>query len=1189
MLSPHDAMAIALAKQRWSPLIPLMPYLSSLRRVEYLALPAGATTSADGAAVAPFAGGAFAGGVAAAPPDAVPVDAPSPRGSVPSSAELGATLLMDASPSEILRAVRHRLVHYVRQHRLSAFLIGLTWLGLLAWGQRRRAHRRHTAQSRRASRRSSEPIEADELLDEVEGEDEDEADAPLFPLPGGAARGTRRIPRSPSPPETLPALAGATSFASSGAVSEAPTVRSVLTVPVALNMALRVSTGAGGFSPVGSPSPPSPSSPHSSSSPAASQPHSSPDTPTLQPSGGAAAPALGTALGTALPSRYTQEFIQGARLGKGGFGRVYRARHVLDGFEYAVKKVLLTGSQREQERAVREATCLAKLDHPNVVRYYQVWKEELERGDDDALAEFDDSEEEEEEEGSTSAMTEEDSNNGTRRSRARGWRSHGGTSAGDSSSITGGALPGEHGPLAVLHIQMQLCELTMRDYLREPGRETTLEGAPNRSYLVQLFAGLQHIHRQSLIHRDLTPANVFITYDRKTIKIGDFGLSREMTTDALTMQASAAADLDKLGSLGSPTIERTSSLSRRARRELSYGGGGSVTRGVGTTFYMSPEQRACQPYDHTVDIYSAGVILLELCHPFATDMERFVVLSNLQRHVLPKHMNSTPAGELIQKMTHELPSQRPSVDALLASPLLAAHGHICVSVRRKEQYEFMQKIQETIERVVRIKTINVTDVASSATSCEPSAASTALREDLVELEYFVERAPPSTTATAASADKEGGGLETLGPALETLRSDLHRLSGVVRVTGAAFAQLQSSPKTTPASSRQGGNGHGGNGHGGAGHGGAGHGGAGHGAGHGAQASSKSLRAVGGAMASGKSSPLTVATSGKTPSPVDLPPSPPAPPTPQGKLRVLVGVRPEDMALPPSMSPHAEMGADAPSWASDRRQTKLFSAGTRSPERSLLTSRPKRASPPKAVPNSAPMTVPNSTPMAVPAMSRPDAHAGGKGLYNNLKGSKRKASSSSALQASVTVRGLSPTGFTTGSASLDSGWLGYQHAMADWEVEFEDTRGADEDDDDDDDEEDEDDDGAPGWGLGMRPKPVLLGVPLQRGKSCPPTPEHILSAPWTAKEDVEKHLQLPAPIGGKRLPLPTPISGLSGSKWQPPIGRDSVQPEQPGQPEQQATRPSPQRPKAKGLRAPPVMRRVHSFGELEDEISPRAPP
>ena len=71
-------------------------------------------------------------------------------------------------------------------------------------------------------------------------------------------------------------------------------------------------------------------------------------------------------------SRYVTEFEQGVRLGKGGFGRVYRAKHILDGAEYAVKKVLLTGSAREQERAVREAMCLAKLDHSNVVRYYQV-------------------------------------------------------------------------------------------------------------------------------------------------------------------------------------------------------------------------------------------------------------------------------------------------------------------------------------------------------------------------------------------------------------------------------------------------------------------------------------------------------------------------------------------------------------------------------------------------------------------------------------------------------------------------------------------------------------------------------------------------------------------------------------------------------------------------------------------------
>ena len=71
----------------------------------------------------------------------------------------------------------------------------------------------------------------------------------------------------------------------------------------------------------------------------------------------------------ARPSRYREEFDEGRRLGKGGFGRVVRARHKLDGVDYAVKKVLLTGSQHVQDRAVREAMCLAKLDHPNVVRY----------------------------------------------------------------------------------------------------------------------------------------------------------------------------------------------------------------------------------------------------------------------------------------------------------------------------------------------------------------------------------------------------------------------------------------------------------------------------------------------------------------------------------------------------------------------------------------------------------------------------------------------------------------------------------------------------------------------------------------------------------------------------------------------------------------------------------------------------
>jgi len=85
-------------------------------------------------------------------------------------------------------------------------------------------------------------------------------------------------------------------------------------------------------------------------------------------------------------SRYTSEFKEILPLGRGGFGTVFRCQNVLDGREYAIKKIKIVSPlsvdglvtqqlSKKLHRVLREVKCLALLDHPNIVRYYTAWLE----------------------------------------------------------------------------------------------------------------------------------------------------------------------------------------------------------------------------------------------------------------------------------------------------------------------------------------------------------------------------------------------------------------------------------------------------------------------------------------------------------------------------------------------------------------------------------------------------------------------------------------------------------------------------------------------------------------------------------------------------------------------------------------------------------------------------------------------
>ncbi|OMJ19612.1 Eukaryotic translation initiation factor 2-alpha kinase 1 [Smittium culicis] len=73
-------------------------------------------------------------------------------------------------------------------------------------------------------------------------------------------------------------------------------------------------------------------------------------------------------------SRYNEDFYEGRRLGKGGFGEVFEAQNKLDGRSYAVKKIKIK-KESTLEKTLREIKVLARLDHPNIVRYYSSWVE----------------------------------------------------------------------------------------------------------------------------------------------------------------------------------------------------------------------------------------------------------------------------------------------------------------------------------------------------------------------------------------------------------------------------------------------------------------------------------------------------------------------------------------------------------------------------------------------------------------------------------------------------------------------------------------------------------------------------------------------------------------------------------------------------------------------------------------------
>ena len=113
---------------------------------------------------------------------------------------------------------------------------------------------------------------------------------------------------------------------------------------------------------------------------------------------------------------------------------------------------------------------------------------------------------------------------------------------------------------------------TLEALIRRRGR---LETELALEILTQLAAGLTAIHKQHLVHRDIKPGNIMLSWEEdrlETVKIIDLGLAKGVTEDTLSIA------------------------------------GGFI----GTRTYASPEQFAGLGTDIRSDLYSLGVTLWEM-------------------------------------------------------------------------------------------------------------------------------------------------------------------------------------------------------------------------------------------------------------------------------------------------------------------------------------------------------------------------------------------------------------------------------------------------------------------------------------------------------------------------------------------------------------------------------------------------
>ena len=179
-----------------------------------------------------------------------------------------------------------------------------------------------------------------------------------------------------------------------------------------------------------------------------------------------------------------------------------------------------------------------------------------------------------------------------------------------------------------------------------------------------LLCAVEFLHANGILHRDIKSANVLLRYSDDvdgtcTAVLCDFSLAKPIEAHMWSTSTTKAEENKKKGQMQStlPSLESV-----------------QHTGGVGTVVYTAPEIWSDEPYSYPSDVYSTGIVLLELLRGSLLMAEKNKQsLAEVQDAISDIDV-SKPFGMLVQECLQVDPTVRPTATGALRHQLFSKFG-----------------------------------------------------------------------------------------------------------------------------------------------------------------------------------------------------------------------------------------------------------------------------------------------------------------------------------------------------------------------------------------------------------------------------------------------------------------------------------------------------------------------------------